>query len=88
MKPPPKFFVFSFVEMFDFMQSFMTEGTIDNYAVVHQGQSDEGLNKKSFVPHAPYTVSKELFEYIYKQNKPGTVSIHNQETKEENKFFH
>lgn len=40
----------------------------------------------SIVPHAPYSVSKELFQLIDKL--PQTIlSIHNQETEEENIFF-
>lgn len=79
---------YTFVEMFDFMQPYLTAGTIENYSKVYQGQSDEGYNKKSFVPHAPYTVSKELFEFAASKNSDDvTVSIHNQETEEENRLF-
>lgn len=41
----------------------------------------------SIVPHAPYSVSEDLWQQIqpYFQNK--TVSIHNQETKFEDEFF-
>lgn len=42
----------------------------------------------SIVPHAPYSVSKELFQYIEKNTRPQDVlSIHNQETLAENEFF-
>lgn len=43
--------------------------------------------KNSMVPHAPYSVSQELWEELtpYFQNK--VVSIHNQETSHENEFF-
>ncbi len=40
----------------------------------------------SMVPHAPYSVSKELFDLI-RQNEGGLISIHNQESNEENLFF-
>ena len=41
----------------------------------------------SIVPHAPYSVSEELWKQIriFFENK--TVSIHNQETRDENDFF-
>jgi cytosine/adenosine deaminase-related metal-dependent hydrolase len=43
----------------------------------------------SITPHAPYSVSKDLFKYIYKlsEQKHNLLSIHNQETEEENKFY-
>ena len=44
----------------------------------------------SLTPHAPYSVSKELFRLIKKYSDSGVknlLSIHNQESDEENKFF-
>jgi cytosine/adenosine deaminase-related metal-dependent hydrolase len=43
----------------------------------------------SITPHAPYSVSKELFKLICKVSEERTnlISIHNQETEEENKFY-
>ena len=43
----------------------------------------------SIVPHAPYSVSAELFEELrlVAEELPGPVSIHNQETPDENAFF-
>lgn len=43
----------------------------------------------SITPHAPYSVSKELFKLIYRlsEKQPNLISIHNQETEEENKFY-
>lgn len=43
----------------------------------------------SLTPHAPYSVSKELLREIYNYCKKhdNLISIHNQETEEENKFF-
>lgn len=42
----------------------------------------------SIVPHAPYSVSKELLKLINQHSKEKIVTIHNQETEEENKLFH
>ena len=79
---------YTFVEMFDFMQSSMTEATIDQYKEVYEAHSDENGNKKSFVPHAPYTVSEGLYEYIRNENfQYNTISIHNQETPHEDALF-
>src|SRR5699024_2029262 len=43
----------------------------------------------SITPHAPYSVSKELFRYIrtFCDNKRNLISIHNQESEEENKLY-
>ena len=79
---------YTFVEMFDFMQSSMTEGTIDQYKAVFDGHSEDGGNKKCYVPHAPYTVSEGLYEHIRNENyQYDTVSIHNQETPHEDELF-
>ena len=79
---------YSFVEMFDFMQSAMTENTFKGYMEVFNGQADGNGNKKSCVPHAPYTVSEELFSLLKEQSKEGqTISIHNQETPHEDALF-
>jgi aminodeoxyfutalosine deaminase len=79
---------YTFIEMFDFLQPSMTANTIDQYKPVMEGQSDRGNNKKSYVPHAPYTVSPALFEFINTYNIKGeTISIHNQETAAEDQLF-
>lgn len=79
---------YTFVEMFDFMQSSLTEATIDQYKAVFDAHSDENGNKKCFVPHAPYTVSEGLYEHIRNENyQYDTVSIHNQETAHEDALF-
>jgi len=80
----------TFVEMFDFMNKGMTQSTINQYTEVFQGQARTFPNKISYAPHAPYTVSTDLFQYIKKQNSlldNVTVSIHNQETIHEDELF-
>ena len=79
---------YSFVEMFDFMQDALTDKTFEDYMKVYQGQSDKNGNKKSCVPHAPYTVSEKLFAQLKAQSRPEqTISIHNQETPHEDALF-
>jgi len=79
---------YSFVEMFDFLNPDLTTKMIDQYQKVYDVQSNEGPNKKVLVPHAPYTVSQDLFDYITEHTVAGhTVSIHNQETQAENDLF-
>lgn len=44
--------------------------------------------RASIVPHAPYSVFNELFQYIERNTRPQDIlSIHNQETAAENEFF-
>jgi cytosine/adenosine deaminase-related metal-dependent hydrolase len=79
---------YSFIEMFDFLQESNAAATFAQYQDVFAGQSTAHGNQKSFVPHAPYTVSKNLFEHVRQQNPIDcTVSIHNQETVHEDEFF-
>ena len=44
-------------------------------------------NHTSLIPHAPYSVSKELFGLIDNSESNSLSSIHNQETPDENEFF-
>ena len=46
-------------------------------------------HQKTCVPHAPYSVSANLFDYINQVNTAdlSTISIHNQETPPENQLF-
>lgn len=44
-------------------------------------------NQTSIVPHAPYSVSENLFQLITKENAKQITSMHNQESEEENVLF-
>ena len=79
---------YTFVEMFDFLQDAWTDSTFQQYKAVYEAQADKDGNKKSMVPHAPYSVSRSLFKKLSAANVTGsTVSLHNQETRDENLFF-
>lgn len=43
--------------------------------------------RQSIVPHAPYSVSSTLFKLIDAHQPNAVISIHNQESEEENKFY-
>ena len=47
----------------------------------------EVVNQQSLIPHAPYSVSNELWSLIIPYFRNKSVSIHNQETLFEDEFF-
>lgn len=77
----------SFVEVFAFDPSRAKVALQTGIEVATEYQN-AGL-KSTIVPHAPYSVSEELFEGIDEQQTrfPGTVSLHNQETESEDEMF-
>ncbi len=89
-KATSKIRYYTFIEMFDFLQEANAQNTFEQYfAVANQLELKNGA-KKSLVPHAPYSVSKNLFKKIKDTNPKGnniTVSIHNQETNAEQDLF-
>ncbi|MEO7802386.1 MAG: amidohydrolase family protein [Ginsengibacter sp.] len=44
-------------------------------------------NKSAIIPHAPYSVSAELWQLMIPYFTNNTISIHNQETPHEDEFF-
>lgn len=78
----------TFIEVFDFLQNGMASELFKKSLEVWKQQSDHGMNKKTLVPHAPYSVSPSLFGLINDFNEAGqSISIHNQETWHENELF-
>ena len=79
----------TFLEIFDFLQDAGAEKTFaDGMAVFEKIQLAPGSDC-SVVPHAPYSVSKSLFQKINAFNPASgvTLSIHNQETPPEETLF-
>jgi aminodeoxyfutalosine deaminase len=79
----------TFVEMFDFLQENGAEKAFTDWEKVYDALATTSGNKKTIVPHAPYSVSKNLFKKINEHNPTSgaTISIHNQETPPENELF-
>ncbi|MEO6758361.1 MAG: amidohydrolase family protein [Saprospiraceae bacterium] len=80
---------YTFLELFDFLQDANAPDTFDKGLVVFEQLSLADGSARSYVPHAPYTVSPALFRRIGEANPAAgvTVSIHNQETPPENQLF-
>ena len=76
----------TFIEAFDFLQDHLAVQFFDGYKKVYD--SFEGL-PRTMVPHAPYSVSRTLFELIKNMNEgnENVSSIHNQETIDEDLLF-
>ena len=79
----------SFIEMFDLMIEANAESTFHKYLEVYEQLKSDKNNKKSIVPHAPYSVSIPLFKRLqeFHRNEEITISIHNQETLSEDELF-
>ncbi len=79
----------SFIEMFDLMIESNAADTFQKYMEVYNQLVPGESNKKSIVPHAPYSVSTPLFNAIvnHPANKDISISIHNQETPAEDELF-
>ncbi|MEO7176867.1 MAG: amidohydrolase family protein [Saprospiraceae bacterium] len=79
---------YNFVEFFDLWQSDWTDREFEKYREVFEQAPQNEIHRKAAVPHAPYSVSPELFDRLLTLNSASaTISIHNQETVAENLFF-
>jgi cytosine/adenosine deaminase-related metal-dependent hydrolase len=76
----------TFIELFDLYFKDVDE-LISNGVSLNKQYEEQGLSS-SIVPHAPYSVSPELFKNIDFFHKKGSLySIHNQETADEDLMF-
>ncbi|MGZ3752446.1 MAG: amidohydrolase family protein, partial [Mucilaginibacter sp.] len=85
VKKNSKLYYHSFVETFGFQPTRAEEVFEKAVALMNEFKPAPS----SITPHSPYSVSKELFRLIKKFSETGRnlLSIHNQESDEENKFF-
>lgn len=81
---------YTFVEFFDFLQDDTAQAEFDKYKAVYDELELVNDSRKICVPHAPYSVSEQLFGLINEANSAdegATISIHNEETPPENELF-
>ena len=77
----------TFVEVAGFLPS-GAEARLQQARQVYRGMSAVlGEDHVSLVPHAPYSVSRPLFEALNQATRGGILSIHNQESAAENDFY-
>jgi cytosine/adenosine deaminase-related metal-dependent hydrolase len=79
----------TFIELFDFLQDAGADKAFSDGLAVREQWLPAPGSACTLVPHAPYSVSKTLFEKIKAHNPQAgvTVSIHNQETPPEQELF-
>jgi cytosine/adenosine deaminase-related metal-dependent hydrolase len=85
IKQKSKLYYHSFVETFSFLPDKASETFEKALALLNEFKP----LPSSITPHAPYSVSKDLFKLIQKYCETGQnlISLHNQECDDENKFY-
>jgi cytosine/adenosine deaminase-related metal-dependent hydrolase len=85
IKAKSSLYYHNFIEVFGFLPQEATERFNNALALLNEFKP----KPCSITPHAPYSVSKELFKLLkhYSDNHQNLLSIHNQECDDENKFY-
>jgi cytosine/adenosine deaminase-related metal-dependent hydrolase len=85
IKAKSKLYYHTFVEIFGFLPD-KADSLFEHALALKDEFKPQSV---SITPHAPYSVSKELFRLIkkYADTHDNLLSIHNQECEDENKFF-
>jgi cytosine/adenosine deaminase-related metal-dependent hydrolase len=65
---------YTFVEYFDLFQENNTENILQQYDAVYNALTETAKNKKSKVPHAPYSVSRKLFDLLTRHTELVSAS--------------
>jgi cytosine/adenosine deaminase-related metal-dependent hydrolase len=87
-KSTSRILYYTFVECFDLFQPSMTDQHMKGYISNYRSFSSLPQGRTNLTPHAPYSVSPNMFREIRNNNPVDiTVSLHNQETLSENLFF-
>jgi aminodeoxyfutalosine deaminase len=85
LKRNSKIYWHNFIEVSGFSEN-IAQKRFDDLNDIQQQFNNVTINN-SLVPHAPYSLSKTLFQLINETAHGKTLSIHNQETPTENDFL-
>jgi cytosine/adenosine deaminase-related metal-dependent hydrolase len=85
IKQKHKLAYYSFVELYD-LDPTRSDDKI-NAGLKIQEAFEQNCVRASLVPHAPYSVSFNLWKLLSNYFGAHTITMHNQETKDENEFF-
>jgi len=77
----------NFIEVSGFIDATATNRLAAAEAVLDDFQKAGFESNSNLVPHAPYSVSRTLFQLINERTASKIISIHNQETKAENELY-
>ncbi|MET6999639.1 amidohydrolase family protein [Chitinophaga defluvii] len=88
IKQQGRLFYHSFIETMGFVEAAAANRFAHSKEVYQQFNAINGtMHHTSIVPHAPYSVSKALFELLASVHPNTPVSIHNQECRAENELY-
>ena len=85
-----KLHFYTFVESIGFTEANAERSfafAVQTYNAFAAQQAGNKQLKEAIVPHAPYSVSSSLFRLIDTHREDVIISIHNQESEEENKYY-
>jgi aminodeoxyfutalosine deaminase len=77
----------NFIETSGFIPAFAKDRFDKSLEILHEYQSGIQHQRSSITPHAPYSVSPDIFGMINEVPDNNLLTIHNQETAAENEFF-
>ena len=81
---------YTFIESMGFVEENAArsfEYALKTYETFASQPTKSKLLRQAIIPHAPYSVSASLFRLIDKHKEQVIISIHNQESEEENKYY-
>ena len=87
VKQKSKLLWHNFIEVSGFAEAVAQKRLEDGKRVYHQFKSLVGDKRTSLTPHAPYSVSKTLFQLLNVASAGEIISIHNQECTAEDALY-